>query len=352
MYEIERRAFEEKNEEMPWFIQDFFSAKTKLSIATKLEYVRDFEAFLSWLLESYFTSYSEITELTMDDLNTLTFEHYQYFFNQLEQNGNGEAAVNRKIGSLRSLTKYLNTIEDEKGYPLLKRNFLAKLSRKKAGPSSRASTVHGKILKNDAERKNFVNFIEYEYIPPNKRAELYYDNNKERDLAIVSLILYSGIKLNELVVLVVSDIDFTNRKIKVNRKSAKGDYYLSYVYFDGEALSYLESYINIRTSRYRVPSSEQALFLACRGYKSSCGQRINKSTIQVLINKYSSAYGRPEITPKRLRQTYGTLKYDEVDHGLLSELMGITINSADVYRLLSANLSDEGETDEAKTGEV
>ena len=47
---------------------------------------------------------------------------------------------------------------------------------------------------------------------------VYYEKTKERDLAIVTLLLGTGIRVSECVGLDVEDVDFKNNGIKVTRK--------------------------------------------------------------------------------------------------------------------------------------
>lgn len=335
MYEGEQRIFDEKNEKMPWFVQEFFAEKSNLSIFTKLAYVDDIEQIFSWLYENRIVNKMP-SQVTIDDLNTLTINHYRYFFDHLRLKGNGEYAINRKIGSLRSFFTYLNLCEDERGYPLLKRNFLARFSCKMTTPKMIASNIHDKILTNLDERRNFINFICNEYRPQHKLAQQYFLKNKERDAAIICLFLYSGIKLTELLSLNVSDVDIENRTLSLTRKMTRGKYYSVKITFGIKARRFLKEYLKVRELRYNVVDSENGLFISNRGTTSAVC-RIKKRTLEYTIERYTNAFGRPEINAKRLRQSFGAIQYVEEDREELGNQMGITINSTEVYRLLSAN---------------
>ncbi len=50
------------------------------------------------------------------------------------------------------------------------------------------------------------------------RNVLYYEKTKDRDLAIVTLLLGTGIRVSECVGLDIEDVDFKNNGIKVTRK--------------------------------------------------------------------------------------------------------------------------------------
>ena len=68
----------------------------------------------------------------------------------------------------------------------------------------------------------------------------YYEKTKERDLAIVTLLLGTGVRVSECVGLDVEDVDFNNNAIKVTRSGGNE----MFVYFGPEvekALSTLSS---------------------------------------------------------------------------------------------------------------
>ena len=46
----------------------------------------------------------------------------------------------------------------------------------------------------------------------------YYNKTKERDIAIITLLLGTGIRVSELVGLDLSDVDFNNNGVMVTRK--------------------------------------------------------------------------------------------------------------------------------------
>lgn len=70
--------------------------------------------------------------------------------------------------------------------------------------------------------------------------KVYYEKTKERDLAILTLLLGTGIRVSECVGLDLDDIDFKNNGVKVTRKGGNE----MVVYFGREVekalLNYLE----------------------------------------------------------------------------------------------------------------
>ena len=50
------------------------------------------------------------------------------------------------------------------------------------------------------------------------RKKVYYEKTKDRDLALVTLLLGTGVRVSECVGLDIEDVDFKNNGIKVTRK--------------------------------------------------------------------------------------------------------------------------------------
>lgn len=73
------------------------------------------------------------------------------------------------------------------------------------------------------ETQAFLDYIEQDYATKlSKRALSFFTKNKERDLAIIALLLASGIRLSEAVNLDVKDLNLNMMVIEVTRKGVKG----------------------------------------------------------------------------------------------------------------------------------
>ncbi|MDQ0497088.1 tyrosine-type recombinase/integrase [Paenibacillus brasilensis] len=160
---------------------------------------------------------------------------------------------------------------------------------------------HHKILVSEEAVEEFLRFVAYDYGKQpelNKRHLSWYEDNRERDTAIVSLILGSGLRVNEVVNLILKDIDWEARCVLVTRKGKK----MQSVPFLMRSKLDLEEYLRIRNSRYQPTVSETALFL------TKGGKPMTKNAMQKMVNKYSRAYGKP-LSVHILRHTFGTQLY-------------------------------------------
>src|SRR5690625_107483 len=191
--------------ELPWYVDEFIDKKKrKLSPGTLLNYCHDYKVFFSWLTSEGFYK-GEIKEIPFTVFEKLTTQQTEDFLSFLKfQLNNKEITVNRKLSSLKSLFNYLQNIaETESLEPYLKRNVMAKIEFNDVSedPETIANRMEGKILIGD-EYEGFRIFIAQEYGEKNKlnkRIWNFHQINRERDTAIISLFLGSGLRLSELV---------------------------------------------------------------------------------------------------------------------------------------------------------
>ena len=149
----------------------------------------------------------------------------------------------------------------------------------------------------------FLDYVENEYeVKLSNRAKSSFYKNKERDLAIIALLLSSGVRLSEAVNLDLKDINLKRMVIDVTRKGGQRDS----VNMASFARPYLENYLSIRNKRYKAEKQDVALFLTeYRGVPN----RIDASSIEKMVAKYSQDF-KIRVTPHKLRHTLATRLYD------------------------------------------
>lgn len=142
----------------------------------------------------------------------------------------------------------------------------------------------------------------------------YHAKTKVRDLALLTLLLGTGIRVSECVGLNIYDIDFDNMGIKVRRKGG----YEDIVYFGEEVEKALSDYLDQREHIIPVSGHEDALFLSMQN------KRLTVRSVENLVKKYSSLVtSLKKITPHKLRSTYGTNLYQETgDIYLVADVLG------------------------------
>ncbi|GAA0372635.1 tyrosine recombinase XerS [Bacillus horti] len=327
---------------LPWYVEKFIDHKlVDLAPSSLLLYARDYQEFLTWMIAEGLSASPAPKDVTLSDLEQLYVENidsYQAFLRTFK--ANSSATRERKMAALKSLFHYLSQIaEDEDHYPLLKRNVMAKIRMKKRSKDEIIlSKLEGKILESDKEIYAFLDFIRNKYITvvaDNKQALYYYKINQIRDISIISLILFSGLRVAEVTNLDVKDIDLAKKIAYVYRKGYGSDNSKQAVYFAEEAKVELEKYLEIRESIYTPDRAEGSLFLAtARGQKQ--GKRMSKRAVQQLVIKYAQAFGKPQLTVHKLRHSFATSYYLHNDIYKTSRQLGHkSTDSTQIYAMLS-----------------
>ena len=93
-----------------------------------------------------------------------------------------------------------------------------------------------------------------------KKEREFHEKNNVRDLAMMQLMLGTGIRVSECVGLNLSDLDFNNNGIRIHRKGGKN----VTIYFSDEVESGLRAYLEERKLKIPALGHEEALFLLCR----------------------------------------------------------------------------------------
>lgn len=325
----DRQELEKKIVTMPWYIEKFINYKLPdLSPSSLLEYIRDYDAFLSWLMAEGLSEAIDIKQVSLLELERLhmdSIDGFRMYLSTYKEERNGKTTISRKLSSLRSLFHYLSQIaEDDNFYPLLKRNVMAKVSIKRTHkPKDTAAKLEGKLLQEE-EISEFLYYVRSQYeadIASNKQALYAYELNRARDACIISFILHSGLRVSELVNLNVDDIDMKKKLAYVYRKGKNDDDFKTPVYFRQEAVDDLAAYLSLRDTRYKVPKREKALFLAIANGKKE-GSRMTKRAIQEMVIKFAKRFGKPYLSVHKLRHSFATDYYLRNDIYKTQEQLG------------------------------
>lgn len=148
---------------------------------------------------------------------------------------------------------------------------------------------------------------------------------EKRDLAIIDLLVSTGIRVGELVKLNRSDIDFHERQCVVFGKGNKE----RTVYFNARTKLHLEQYIAQRTD------AEDALFVSLK----SPFKRLSIGGIEVRIKELGKRVQLSKIHPHKFRRTLATMA---IDKGMpieqVQKLLGhVRIDTTLHYALVNQN---------------
>lgn len=295
---------------LPTFCRDYFRAiDTTTTTKTRISYAYDIRIFFQFLLDENpaFKNYkmTDFTVDVLDQIKALDLEEYQEYLKVYQAGDktetNGERGLKRKISALRSFYAYFYKRE------MIETNPTVLIDVPK---------IHDKsIIRLDTDEVALLlDYIEHcgDQLTGQKR--VYYEKTKERDLAIVTLLLGTGIRVSECVGLDIEDVDFKNNGIKVTRKGGNE----MVVYFGPEVEKALKRYIEVRENIIPLEGHEHALFYSAQR------RRIGVQAVENLVKKYASQITTTKkITPHKLRSTYGTTLYQETgDIYLVADVLG------------------------------
>ncbi|MDF9410529.1 tyrosine recombinase XerS [Brevibacillus laterosporus] len=330
----------EKIPSFPWFVEKYVDHKRskRASVSTLIGYLRDFEFFFRWLMAEGLSTAQEMSEITLDELEGLRKETVEAYLLYLQDSHLFERSllltkptksakkeysdltISRKLSSLKSLFYYLSALsEDEHGESYLKRNVMAKIELhvEEVTPLARANAIRSKILIDDQIQK-FVDFVYHGYLDfcdTKKKLHFHY-RNRDRDVAIIALILSGGFRVSEIVNLNLQNVVLEKNQVLMIRKGKKEDA----PFFSDWGKEYLLRYLNTR-QKYQPPAHEDALFLTVSP-TNPIGHRIDLRSVQKLVKKYGSAFGMPDISVHKLRHSFATqfLRLNPDPHQLQAQL--------------------------------
>ena len=286
---------------LPEFCDEFFvGVEPQTTPLTRLGYAYDLRIFFDYLVKRVrpFKGMSA-DELTLADMEKITVTHLENYMEYLtlyefdgKECGNGDRGKARKISTVRSFFKYFFNKDK------LSVNVAAKISL----PKQREKEI---IRLERHEIEKILNAAEDgEGMSAHQRKILL--NTRARDVAILSLLLGTGIRVSECVGLNVKDIDFDSNAFTVTRKGGSR----AILYFNEDVKEALEYYIEgerkaliSRTQKLEVGDTD-ALFLSLQV------RRICVRAVENLVKKYAAvAAPLKKISPHKLRSTYGTNLY-------------------------------------------
>ena len=295
---------------LPAFCKDYFRAiDSTTTTKTRISYAYDIRIFFQFLLDENpaLKNYAltDFSVEVLDQIKAVDLEEYMEYL-KVYQNGdktetNGERGLKRKISALRSFYAYYYKRE------MIQTNPTVLIDVPK---------IHDKsIIRLDTDEVALLlDYIEHCGDSLTGQKRVYYEKTKERDLAIVTLLLGTGIRVSECVGLDIEDVDFKNNGIKVTRKGGNE----MVVYFGEEVEKALKRYLEVRAGITPLAGHEHALFYSAQR------KRMGVQAVENMVKKYSRQITTTKkITPHKLRSTYGTALYQETgDIYLVADVLG------------------------------
>lgn len=294
---------------LPQFCEDFFiGIENNTSALTRLNYAYDLRLFFDYL---YFRTdifkNKPIKSLKPQDLNRITsndIEKFISFISNYETSQgkiyhNSEDGKARKIATLRTFLKYF---------------FKRKLIISNVASNVEIPKLHDKtIIRLEANEVAKLLDLAEDGNGLSGNAKEYHKHTKVRDVALLTTLLGTGMRVSECVGLDINDVDFEINGLNITRKGGNK----VIIYFSDEIREALINWLNER-NKNPLLANEPALFTSLQN------RRISTRAVQNLVKKYSQIVTPlKHITPHKLRSTYGTALYQETqDIYIVADVLG------------------------------
>ncbi len=149
-----------------------------------------------------------------------------------------------------------------------------------------------------------------------------------RDFAMLSFIIYTGVRVNELVNIKIFDLDLIQNTVRVKGKG------------DKERIIPIAKPLSKLLKKYIAERKHKGRYL----FESKFNEKLTPLTVQLIVKKYAKkAKIRKHITPHKLRHTFATLALQSgVSPITISELLGhSSLNTTMKYTHVTNKLTED-----------
>lgn len=290
--------------ELPSYIDDYYTSlmNSNGSAGTRLNYLYDIRLFFRYLATLPRFENIDIRDISLKDLDSLEMRDIEHFLaalirGELQEGKRKTNSANtraRKLSSIRSLYTYFG-----------------RDGRLKTNPAALVETPKIKqqpvVYLNKEDVAEMLK-VAYSGNGMNSKQLKYHELTKLRDIAIITLLFGTGMRVSECVGIDLEHINFKNNFITIIRKGGDEDK----VYFNQSVKDALLDYINFGRLGFN-PYDEyaDALFLA------TSRKRITTRSVENLIHKYATLANLDKnIAPHKCRSTYACYVYEATGHDL------------------------------------
>ncbi len=281
--------------DLPDFCREYFvGISSNTTPLTRLNYAYDLRTFFKYLTAKIYRlrgkRTKDITPIDIEGLSPFEVEAYLNYV-EIYKDDEGNIVKNsargksRKLSAIRSMVKYFEKKQ------IIRFNPTASVDTPKLREKE--------IIRLEGDEIGAMLDVVDTGNGLTDRQLKYQENTRIRDLAMVSLLLGTGIRVSELVGIDVSDVNFEDMSFLITRKGGAR----VILYFSEEVAGYLYDYYRMRTADSTL-KKEPALFLSLQR------RRITTRAVENIVKKYALiASPLKHITPHKLRSTYGTQLY-------------------------------------------
>lgn len=292
------QILENKMSYLPDCVQAFYyRLVSEVEYKTAEAYIRYIEHLLKFV-DAHMPG-KQLTELTTADMD----RYFNFIRYKIGKSGVRERTTGAYRGTVYSALNKLFIFLNKEGY--ISENPLQNLTR----PSSTRDNIK-QISLTPEEIDILIEQVKTGV--GNAKAVARQKKWKDRDLCIVLLFLYTGMRVTALTEININDIDWENQVLHiVDKRDTPFD-----IPLPKQIIPYIRAWMDTRLEILDYNFFTQPLFI------SNQKTRISVKSVERIIAKYSANIDK-NITPHKLRSTYGTSLYKETgDIYFVQECMG------------------------------
>lgn len=277
----------------PEYINGYYYYLNDLSITSRYSYINIVINFMKF---------------TNKDVVQLNFDDFLSYLSHIEYKENGEITTSSyKISVYSALKRFCTYLFSSKK---INENYMLNVKRPKSIEFQ--STIEkrnaGYLTKNEIKKYLY----DVENGVGTRKSMTRQEEWRERDSLIILIFLTTGIRCSALMKLDVNNINTEFKTLTVTDKGSKTKIY-------NISDEVIRMYYNWIKKRHLLLNgvNEDALFI------SNQRKRMDQSSIYRIVKKYSKNIKGKNITPHKLRATYGTQLYNSTkDIYFVQECMG------------------------------
>lgn len=263
-----------------------------------------------------------LIELEISNYSSNTIKTYESIINNFHEYLKEQEKLYDEKQFLRAFKKYIQHLKRDKdvtqNYIYLVTVVIKKFLEfnqiyflEEVGAPKRTKSLPKSL--NEVEVESLLDAIEW-----NDDDSVSKITTKMRDKLILTLLYSTGLRVSELVNLIIKDIDFDERTMLIRGKGDKD----RVVLFDRNAKALILKYLNLRKQENKY------LFV------NKQGNPLTPRYIQLMIKEYGEKAGiKKKVTPHVLRHSYAThLLKNGVDIRVIQQLLGhASLSTTQIY---------------------
>ena len=258
----------------PDFLKGFIGYMIDVSLPTKYTYLCDVVGFLK-----------EVNK----PVEELTFDDFANYISNLEYKEDGTRITSSyRIAVYSALKRFNEYLFNAKK---ISDNYMLYIKRPKRVETQETIKKRAKGFLTKKEISTYLQTIEDNIVNDYRNTSELWN---KRDMAIIQIFLTTGIRCSALFKLDITSVDFNNYTLIV---TDKGDNVKLFKLSD-TVIETIKEWLDIR--REKINDDNNALFISNRR------TRMTQKTIGDVVKKYSKNIKGKDITPHKLRATYGT----------------------------------------------